>query len=323
MPSLNETKRKILERNLATALQEYAIANHQLLAITNDVDRGRLKKQVASLEAQAQQYEDELKKLELTEVVNAPSKDWRIYLPRLNFKEAVEITKELLVDKSENSAALFLIPNNLAMGGKWCVARIRELLEEGTADFLPYVVESIGVRAFSEKWILDSLAQHLNVTDLPKNHRQAARKIIEALRHSVRSGSIRFLEIRGWEFLHDFSEILTWFIEDFWIPLTKELIKIEGEYRKVRFVAIIIADEPLPEEKFLAALLCTRANFNAERILELPLQHWSKEEIEEWLESYLQLSSEEIKRLSRKVYNSSNSGLPSLVHEALAKHLGG
>jgi inactive STAND len=265
--------------------------------------------------------ETEIKGLEGTEIDNAPARDWRIYLPKLNFKEAVAIAEELLLKRTENSAALFLVSNNIAMGGKWCVSRIRDLLQDTTADFQPFVLECTGTHQFDEKWILESLGQYLNVRDLPTNPTEAAQKIIKTLRQSIRSGSVRFLEIRGWEFIHDFSEILTWFVRDFWIPLTKELIAIEGQHRRVRLVAIIIADEPLPDAALPAALLCSREDFEVEKLLELPLQNWSRQEIDDWLEAYLQLSSDEIKKLSRKIYSASNSGLPSLVHDALAQNL--
>ena len=337
MPSFKNIKQDALAQLIGSLSDRYTATSNQLLTELDESKRSVLKKTLENLETEIKEAETQLANTELNEDKKkhrketrkqsqkerrrSTRKDWKMYLPRLNFKEVVDITQELLLQKSGNSAALFLIPNNRLMGGEWCVKRIRELLEEETSDLRWIEIERSGTRQFSDRMILDTLGKELNVKDLPGDSRRAAQKLIRKVRQSVRSGSVRVFEIRGWEFIHDFSEILTWFVRDFWIPLTQQLIEIESQYRRVRFVAIVTADEPLREDALPAAMLCTRAEFQIEKILELPLPNWSQQEIEEWLETYLRLSTEEIIRLGSKLYRHSNSGLPLLVHDALARHL--
>lgn len=338
MPPFEKIKQEAIAKRLATLTEQYITISNQLDAELDASNRLVLRQKLEGVEAEIKQAETELDGIELNEDKKTPRRQtrkqsqkgggnrstrrrWKTHLRRLNFREVVEITEELLLNRSENSAALFLISNNHLMGGPWCVERIKELLELDTSDLNSYEIECVG-RQFSEMTILQSLGVYLNIKNLPDDREQAAQKLIKKLRGSVRSGSVRILEIHGWQFIHDFSEILVRFIRDFWIPLTKQLIELEGQFRKVRFVTIVIANAPLHEDALPANLLCTRLDFQPEKILELPLQNWTLREIEEWLETYLRLSTEEITKLGEKLYNTSNSGLPLLVHDELARHLG-
>jgi hypothetical protein len=303
---------------------EVAKATQQWKRSTNDVERSRIDGQIQGLIADQQAVEEQLRTLETTSSSGSPlGRDWQVHLSRINFREAVAITQDLLLNCTEKCAALFLLPNSLQMGGKFCVSRMRQLLQDSTADFRHFPLECSATSQFSEQWFLDNLARYLKVEVRPPDHTQAALELIKIIGHSIRSGSVLFFEIRGWEFVQDYSEMLTWFVREFWVPLTKELRKVERRYSRVRVVILIIIDEELPQSALPPELCCTRSTFQVERILELPLENWTQDEIREWLElySYLRLTTEEIGTLARVVYNSSQSGLPALVSEALSQRM--
>jgi hypothetical protein len=304
-------------------MKEYAAAYDQLDYTVSEVDAEKIKRRIEKLSGDIEQTEGELQKLEQRYGdQNQRHLNLHARLPRINFKEAISITGEILHGtRSEESAAIFLLQNSLPMGGKWCIARIRELLKESTRDFKYYPVELTPSSQLNEQGLLDLLAQYINIEPSTDDLAQYAKTIIQKICGSLQSGSIVFIEFRGWEFIHHKTGIISWFINNFWIPLIGELQNIKKNYRKVKFIALIVADHCIPAESVPKTLCCTRDTFRAEKIIELPLQAWTREEVQDWLESFSGLEAHQIDRLAEKIYNSSNGGLPVLVYEALSKHL--
>ena len=319
--SSHSARKAILASRLATLAQDLTIANNQYNSTGNNLERERLKRQMDDILRQMQEAEEELKEFERGSVdPNRRFLNWHSTLPRINFKEAVAITSDVILECRSNCAALFLLQNGLSMGGKWCVERIRELLMETTLDFKPYDIEFTTSSQPNERGMLDMLARYVNVepSDDPVRY---ARAIIEKMHGSLQSGSVVFIELRGVELIYDPTQLLNWFVEHFWVPYVRELPRLSKMYSRLRIVVIISADEPLPPNCVPAEISCTRDKFNSEKILELPLQNWTSDEIQEWLESYSGMNAQDILVLTRRIYNASSKGLPALVYQALAQHL--
>lgn len=317
----NDIRQQALEARKATLMREFTLTLQQIERTINEVDRDRLNRQAKSIYQEFEQVEQELIQINASGInQNRQYLNWDFHIPRINFKEAVSTAQEIILNCNDHCAALFLVQNSFQMGGKWCVTRIRDLLNETTLDLKHYPAEFTPSSQLNEIGLLDLLARYVNVEPILDNLDQYSQQIVQKICGSVQSGSIVFIEVRGWEFLYDHPRILRWFINSFWIPLVRELPDINRIYRKVKFIMIIVADEILPSECIPQSLSCSKEKFHVEKILELPLQNWSMDEIENWLGSYSRLKAQDINRLTKKVYGVSN-GLPALVYDALSKHL--
>lgn len=321
-PSSRETKKTILESRLATLSQEISIANNQFKSTGGSLERERIKKQIDDLLVQMEVAERELREFETKSGDhNRRFLNWHATLPRIDFKEAIATTTDVLINCRNNCAALFLLQNSLPMGGKWCVERIGELLKETTLDFKKYEVEFTTSSQPNERGMLDMLARYFNVEPVANDLSRYAHEVIERIKGSLQSGSVVFIELRGVEFIYDQTKLLNWFVEHFWVPLVRQLPHLSKMYSRLRVVVIISADEPLPPESVPPEIFCTKEKFHNEKILELPLQNWTSDEIQEWLESYSGMNTNDILMLTRKIYNASSKGLPALVYQAISQHL--
>lgn len=321
--SSRDAKRKSLESRSEALAEEIAQATSQLISTSNSVERSRLERQVEELYRQLENLEKDLTSHKSgVSSGSRRDRDWQEHLPRINFNEAIEITQDLLLSSNSNSAALLLVANSHQMCGALCVSRIRDLLQESTADFKHFELECPLTSQFSQRWFIDSLARYVKLEQRPRSHKQAARKLVKKIAISMRSGNVLFFEIRGWDFDPDHSEMLTWLVEEFWIPITKALADLVGVYNRVRVVVLIMTTEPL-RRPLPPELSCNRASFEVERMLELPLQNWTRDEIHQWLESYsrLSLTTQEISKLTQRIFNSSDGGVPELVRSALANQM--
>lgn len=314
-PGPREGKRALLEARMAALLEEQRLAAQQ-------PDRsGGIKagSQAAEVWEEIQQVDKELSLLQAATVEGRRRADWREHLPKINFKEAVEITQELILGCDSRCGALFLLPNSLSMGGEWCVARIRDMLGDWTQDFKHYPIEFTYRSQLDEESILSHIAHYLDVEPRPDDLDEYSRSIIRKICGSVQSGSIVFIELRGWELFYHMPDILRWFVDSFWVPLVRELPAIALESARVKFVVMVVSDLPVGE--LPPAYTCGRHEFDNEKVLELPLQKWSRDEIKEWLQYFSGWKAQDIEELAGTIYASSSRGLPALVYKALDKHL--
>jgi hypothetical protein len=65
-----------------------------------------------------------------------------------------------------------------------------------------------------------------------------------------------------------------------------------------------------------AALCCVADEFDAEKILPLELEHWSVDDIRDWLESYSGLPAWQIDQVADTIYDASD-GVPKIVADIL------
>src|SRR4051812_31782296 len=96
-------KRESLESLLAALSRDVANATAQYKSAPNDVERGRTKRLLDDLFLQMAKIEAELKQVEAAHGdQNRQFLNWHSKLPRINFKEAVAITQEVIIDREES-----------------------------------------------------------------------------------------------------------------------------------------------------------------------------------------------------------------------------
>ncbi|MGH9752592.1 MAG: hypothetical protein ACREA2_07395, partial [Blastocatellia bacterium] len=68
---------------------------------------------------------------------------------------------------------------------------------------------------------------------------------------------------------------------------------------------------------------CDSTAYHPEKITRLPLDHWTKSELETWLAGYWDgtPTDPQLEELAEKVYLASKGGMPSLVYNLLKDRL--
>ncbi|MFX0196430.1 MAG: hypothetical protein ACFFCW_09935 [Candidatus Hodarchaeota archaeon] len=318
MRSHLDIQRETLEKRLAELLEEYQAASDQLGRTRDDVDRIRIERQIKELDKKMKEVNSELNKLQLS----GSHQDWQKSLPRIDFANAIE-TFESIINQFQKDcgAVLFLIQNSNAMGGEWCITRIRDRLNEYTGNFLSCPID-VPTELTNEVGILLRLGSYVGVEPISEDSQRYANAIINKICGSVRSGSIVFIVLRRGDYLFSNEHFLPWFFNNFWIPIVRvELPKIAKKYRKVKFIVMIVADGKISSESIPSSFCCSLEQFNCEKILELPLQNWTLDEIRNWLDLFSGLTASEIDKKAEVIYSASLNGIPGLVFGALEKHL--
>jgi hypothetical protein len=313
-----EIQKEELERRYAALIEDYHAAYNQLNSSVDEVDIRRIKRRIQVIEEEMSAVWTSLEALD-TASPGSRHKVLEEHLPKIDFKEAVEITKERLgLGGREGNAAVFLIQNSHAMGGVWCISRMQSLLREETREVKHYPVGFSAEGQVDEWGFLSKLASHVGVvgdfTDLTDYTWEVIRKILDGLT----TGSTAVIEVSRWDFVHPQGRVLNWLVNDFWIPFVRELTNILQSRRKVRLMLIITVESEIPREHLPPTICCVgREELHTEKIIELALQNWTRDEIKEWLECFTELDGRQIDQVTDIIYGASQNGVPSLVHSAL------
>jgi hypothetical protein len=238
-------------------------------------------------------------------------------LPHTDFKRAISTAETIFTSfDSSGGAALFLLQKSRRMGAPWCVRRMRDLLNATTRHFVHIPVGFSFDARLDEFGVLLGIARYFNIATEAASLERYTQEIITSICGSLQSGSVVFIEVSQWDYLQPQDRILTWFVNNFWQQLVRELPLIVQTHRKVRFVAVIGADGEIPMQQLPAALCCVADEFDAEKILPLELEHWSVDDIRDWLESYSGLPAWQIDQVADTIYDASD-GVPKLVADIL------
>ena len=328
MPGIQETvvarKRQILEKRLDALFQDYEAVHQQMGQALSEVDKNRLDRQAEDINKQINATAAELDALERNcrpELQGASRQDRnRNYLdlqeklPRIDFK-ALELALEtILKSPQDGCAALLLLQKSLMMGGEWGGARLREILRMLTNDFKHWPVEFQPGSRSDELEILHRLAAYLNI-EARSSLQDYSQAVIQRICGSLQGGSVVFIEFRKWDYLSPQPRVVGWFLR-FWQDMVQALAGVAQTFRQVKVVVVIFVDDRLPEECLAIEQCCKVDTFEKGKVLEILLDKWTKDEIQEWLEAYSGLPSARIDLMADRIYRATD-GLPGLVAQTL------
>jgi nucleoside phosphorylase len=255
------------------------------------------------------------------EIVNeTQNTDWEADLPKINFRTVYTIVEDVFSKIQEGGASLFLIQNSFTMGGRWCVAHIKDLLarEIESGRFKYYEIEFVKHQKFSQVELMNRLGDWLDVGQ-PEDLQGYPDLIIERLSRSLGPGSTILIELRIWNDLSEHRGFLPWFMSEFWKPLVRMLKNSADHAPSSRIVLLIVANGSLDRLSLDSSLKSSRHRFDQEKILELHLSKWKEDEIRSWLVRFFPttLTSPEYQRMASSIYQSTDEGLPLAVYSSL------
>jgi hypothetical protein len=237
-----------------------------------------------------------------------------------DFRQAFDIFQQVMQSfGSSGGAALFLLQNSYPMGAQWLIKRIGSRLRE-----IVYPVHTVYIGFESgmlhdEYGVLQRLAEWFPPQPTLGQIEHYAQEIIRRICTSVANRKVIFIELSTWDRLQPQERMLAWFVQEFWTQLVDELDRLiaEQDLRRVYVIAVMVAETEIPGDA-LTPHLCYAEAFASNRILSLPLENWTLDDIQGWLEAYSHLrSGRMIDEEARRIFEMSVSGTPRLVANIL------
>lgn len=319
-----ELKRKSLQEQQNIVTQRWIDAKNQLNNTLNAADKVPLKNQIKDLEAEIHDIEAELQK-EDTGASDPKQRHLAIQanLPKLDCKKAITIFGDILDQfRDEGGAALFLIQNSVTLGGEMCATRLREEARTRVASG-KFVHRPIGFKpgsTINELGLLEPLAGYWGITCDPQNLADSALQLVDKICGSLQDGCIVVIEITGCDYLRPLDQVLTWFLSNFWVPLLRKLPTIAKDYSRVRFLGVFVANSKITPS-LSPALYCSGRRSDPEKLLELPLQRCTLEDIKKWLADFShEQGRNRIDSIANEIFKLSRKGELTAVCELLEKH---
>ena len=320
---MSDLTRKIrierLEKEMAALVKDYEAVSNQYNGELNEANRLRLERQMNDLEKQINEKDEALIKLESADGdINRRHLKLEEKLPEIDYQDIEKIISEVFGERgSYGRAAFFILQKSLSLGGQWGLSRMRSLLQEKAGHFSHYPVGFAPQDRADERDILDRLAAHFKIANRPDDLKLYARNVIRAICDSMQGGSVVFIEVKGWHYINPQDRVLKWLLDDFWVPLAREMPAITRKHRKAKIINVLVTDTCIPQN-CLAHYLGVANPFDSEKVVEMPLRKWTKQEIADWLDLYYSsLDAAQIDNLADLIFSSSEEGSPTMVYDAL------
>jgi hypothetical protein len=216
-------------------------------------------------------------------------------------------------------AALCVVQQSDAMGGRWGLKRIQSWLKtEGKQP------KEVDIRPIDREVMDPLMIVNRLVTAFEVDSGELMLKGIPALTKKICGTFHRdrriLITIPSCE---EFSEdTWHWLLQEFWCSLLKEFRQSENCFR-VRLLIVLQTDLPLDSNTIVAHCCDADTTFNQAKLARLPLDHWTEEELLIWLTDYWgeNRTLEDLKELARKIFLASNQGQPSLIYSQCQKRL--
>ena len=226
-----------------------------------------------------------------------------------------------------------MIRNYRALCGQWCVEGLRATLRGQTAHFRSFPVAITLQDSLDAKTFLARLGSHLGcpapTDDDEAEIQQAVDRVLQTLCDSLQSGSVYFIELFIKQTASLCDNFLPWLLEQFWVPLVMDWWPGVLDRTPLAVILLIIEiDPPVQPARIPTAPGSSPTVFDGTRIVELPLQKWTRQEIETWLLRFSGLTSspsdktvEEVRSLAAQIYTASRGGTPEAVYAHFLQEL--
>ena len=282
-----------------------------------------LAKQVNDLKAQLA-AEDESSVMR-SQVYRGSFNNWEDNLHRIDFSK---VTKNLgnICQRLEDQegAALFLLQNSHAMGGKWGVRTIRDRLQELGTWYPPLEFVFLQHKPVNPTDFLFAVAQKFDGQMSQDPEPQIITDLIKKIYGALCGGYVFLIQIEI-PYLDAKSTFLDWFVHQFWCPLVRQLPMVKDTSPLVKVFAVITVRGTIDKACLPEALCCPTQQFHSEKVLKLPLQKWTEVDIRNWLVKFSGLMSPavgrtrpEIEQIARSIYQASK-GQPNHAYDELMK----
>lgn len=308
-----------LEGNLAAVEADLATAQDTLASNKFRIKADQILDQIKKLE-------DELDRLDAESPnPNVQDRSFDKALQKIDFVQAKKIARSVKATLNpEGGAVLFFLQKSKKQMGHYCVEEVLQILMgdeivEGdiVVDYrrIPVNLDS-AISQGDETEFLTRLGSYFNV-EAGEDMVALSAQLRGTICQSIDQGMTIFLEIKSVDDLLEQETFIAWFVDEFWKPLTDEILSVSKNYRS-KFIVALIADSQIfsdcPTDYF-----CVGDGFDCYRMLELPLPDWTVTDLYDWLIPFRSLSASmkqktnvELQKLANKIYRDTD-GTPQNV----------
>jgi hypothetical protein len=221
-------------------------------------------------------------------------------------------------------AALCLIQKSSALGGEWCLKRIKDWLhKKRRVTPNEVVISPSGNETMDAAFILSRLAAKFAGEHPEHDSAAYTQSIVRKICGSIYLGGHLLIVIRQWEEFTDQEATLCWLLKDFWRPLVSAFRQSENRAR-AKLLLVVMTDLEVKIQD-AAGLCCGPADFDHKKIVRLQLRNWHKSELYEWLIRHwgqrLRLDKPRADALVNRIYAASLEGHPDHVYKQAMKLL--
>lgn len=326
--SLLEAKKEDIKQRQDLVLKKFAETSATRRLTINPADRVLLDAQIKSLEEEHEQLDRDLQKIDeqLADGSDSYRKRalaWQQTLPNLDYQKARQIAKDVLTRfEDKEGAVLFMLQRSHEMCGHWCLAALREMVDQGNGKFISHNVKFTPLERPSEIELLNKLGHCLNAV-VENDIAASVTAVIKKLYEAVQSGGTVFVSIEFPDGQSVSPNFFKWFVEEFWCALVQSSTAAANECELFKVIIAIVVSSSLPDECIQAYLGSLDAAFDFRKILELPLENWTSEDIRKWLvyHSGLTLTRDQFRQLALTIHTNSQAGVPVMAYTYLLDQL--
>jgi hypothetical protein len=325
MLELNDPIRSSTEARLAALLQDLNKATDQLNSANDEVARNRFKRQIELLE---NEYEEESgKRMSTARSLRQLDSEWKDRLPEIDYRKARKIAGHVHEKRFEQNfgAASFLIQNSDEMEGDLCVELLRQKFKINWSTLRHHRLEFHDETQINAAALVAGLKRWLGLDRSAENLDREIEMINREICGQLRNSSVIFVELYFGESLAHCREFLHWALTAFWRPLVAEARNAALNYFPIHTILVVRSAGVVYQRRQSPAFLCSEKQFDPHKLLDLPLQGWTEQEIGMWLRKCegLDLDNEAIGRMAQRIYGSKrtpNKTRRSALEGELYKH---
>ena len=328
LPSPTELKKNELKKHYTLLVQQYNSAYNQLITSTNAADQPKLQFQIDDLYKRMEDVHKQLEQLERLHPDTTPQRQqhWEDALVEIDFHKAWREFEEVYrnhVNLREGGAALLLAPDFRTMCADLFVRelykRLREKLPNNTVRHVPLGITDVSPLTpdLFLRRLGSGFAVSIDGADDAAKARTVTDKMCAAL---LKPGDLLFVEVKIYVNFYQHEQFLGWLLDVFWPSLRASLDKATQEERTyLKCLLVFAVDQELPSSFPLEKRYCQLSKFDPRHpsLARVPLEKWSRDEVEEWLlyRSGLELPNRD--DTAREIYAASRNGEPMRVIAAL------
>lgn len=300
MTEANEVFIQAREDEKRLLLDQYKEECTNKLTTSNASDKVIIGKKIQQLESKIkilQEEIDDLRRPQRAENIRHREafRDWEDDLHKINFSRVESTLKPILNNlKRQEGSALFILSKSRSMGGKWCVRKIKYRIQEDLGVLgKPCEVGFSSSQTVEPRTFLNSLAGEIGLDPQVNqaNIHGYVQAIIEHILDSLISGQIFLMEVSIYT-LNQRDAFLKWFVNEFWMPMVSRLPAVSSQKRRIRLMAILSVQNSIPKACLPSTICCKKKDFDGGKLLELPLQKWTENEIHDWLFDFSGLTAQ-------------------------------
>jgi flagellar motility protein MotE (MotC chaperone) len=319
---ISETRREQYETDLARKKKDLANVNKDLAGPkTTQIED--------ELNVRAEQLLEEIEKLEklLGHGNNDRQRDayldnnyWEQHLHKIDYAKANGLIESTLKKIDRRSrAALFLLEASTEFCGHYCIQHLRDRLEQqGVVDY-PYTVDFQPSTPLAPDIFLHTFAEKLQVK-LARSEAMTCNAVLDALCASVKGRNVLFLHI-NLELSECDPAFLEWIVTDFWCGLTNRLPQLSQYNHFIKLIGVISIDSTLDKTQ-VKQLCCEKSQLSPTKLLKLPSEKWSQDEIHRWLCAFsgLELAVARSESIAQNIFKQTK-GVPDRTERRLLESL--